>query len=56
MMELLGVLSELYHSIELKLNMKFEIEVLCRDLDIDIMSDRHYKRRGYCVILMLMLL
>lgn len=37
-MELLGVLSELYHCIELKLNMKFEIEVLGRELDIDIKS------------------
>ncbi|CAK4034652.1 related to negative regulator of transcription [Lecanosticta acicola] len=35
-MELLGVLSELYHCMELKLNMKFEIEVLGRELDIDI--------------------
>jgi CCR4-NOT transcription complex subunit 1 len=35
--ELLGVLSELYHCIpELKLNMKFEIEMLCRDLNVDI--------------------
>ncbi|KAK4547743.1 hypothetical protein LTR36_000701 [Oleoguttula mirabilis] len=34
--ELLGVLSELYHCFELRLNLKFEIEVLCKDLDLDI--------------------
>lgn len=35
--ELLGVLSELYHCIpELKLNMKFEIEMLCREFNLDI--------------------
>ena len=34
--ELLGLLSELYHCFELKLNLKFEIEVLCKDLDTDI--------------------
>ena len=36
LMELLGVLSELYHCFELKINLKFEIEVLCKDLDLDI--------------------
>lgn len=36
LMELLGLLSELYHFMELKLNLKFEIEVLCKDLDVDI--------------------
>ncbi|QIW95080.1 hypothetical protein AMS68_000598 [Peltaster fructicola] len=36
LMELLGFLSELYHFMELKLNLKFEIEVLCKDLHIDI--------------------
>jgi len=36
LMELLGLLSELYHFFELKINMKFEIEVLCRDLSMDI--------------------
>ena len=36
LMELLGLLSELYHCFELKLNLKFEIEVLCKDLDTDI--------------------
>ncbi|KAK5128498.1 hypothetical protein LTR85_003166 [Meristemomyces frigidus] len=36
LMELLGVLSELYHCFELRLNLKFEIEVLCKDLDMDI--------------------
>ncbi|KAI5360794.1 Putative CCR4-Not complex component, Not1, CCR4-NOT transcription complex subunit 1, domain 4 [Septoria linicola] len=34
--ELLGLLSELYHETSLKLNMKFEIEMLCRDLGTDI--------------------
>ncbi|KAK5117970.1 hypothetical protein LTR62_004014 [Meristemomyces frigidus] len=36
LMELLGLLSELYHFGELKLNLKFEIEVLCKDLGMDI--------------------
>jgi len=35
-MELLSMLSELYHCFELKLNLKFEIEVLCKDLKLDI--------------------
>ncbi|KAK3100946.1 CCR4-NOT core subunit cdc39, partial [Teratosphaeriaceae sp. CCFEE 6253] len=35
-MELLGLLSELYHYGDLKINLKFEIEVLCRDLSLDI--------------------
>ncbi|KAK1822207.1 CCR4-NOT core subunit cdc39 [Friedmanniomyces endolithicus] len=34
--ELLGLLSELYHHGDLKINLKFEIEVLCRDLGLDI--------------------
>ncbi|KAK5676125.1 CCR4-NOT core subunit cdc39 [Elasticomyces elasticus] len=34
--ELLGLLSELYHFGDLKINLKFEIEVLCRDLGLDI--------------------
>ena len=38
LMELLGFLSELYHCMELKLNLKFEIEVLCKDLNTDIMK------------------
>ncbi|KAK3679271.1 CCR4-NOT core subunit cdc39 [Recurvomyces mirabilis] len=36
LMELLGMLSELYHHFDLKLNLKFEIEVLCKDLGMDI--------------------
>ena len=36
LMELLGLLSELYHCFELKLNLKFEIEVLCKDLSTNI--------------------
>lgn len=35
-MELLGVLSELYNCFELKLNLKFEIEMLCKDLGTNI--------------------
>ena len=35
-MELLGLLSELYHCFNLKLNMKFEIEVLCNALEMDV--------------------
>ena len=35
-MELLGLLSEIYHCFELKLNLKFEIEVLCKDFKMDI--------------------
>ncbi|KAF2765700.1 Not1-domain-containing protein [Teratosphaeria nubilosa] len=34
--ELLHLLSELYHCFELRLNLKFEIEVLCKDLSMDI--------------------
>ena len=34
--ELLGLLSELYHGGQLKLNMKFEIEMLCREFGLDI--------------------
>ncbi|KAF7188666.1 General negative regulator of transcription subunit 1 [Pseudocercospora fuligena] len=36
--ELLGLLSELYHCMDLKLNMKFEIEMLCREFGLDIKS------------------
>jgi CCR4-NOT transcription complex subunit 1 len=35
LMEIVGVLLELYHHAELKLNLKFEIEVLCKDLNLD---------------------
>lgn len=35
LMEILGVLMELYHFADLKLNQKFEIEVLCKGLDLD---------------------
>ena len=35
-MELLGFLAELYHFMDLKLNQKFEIEVLCKELNIDV--------------------
>ena len=35
LMEILGVLKELYEYAELKLNQKFEIEVLCKGLNID---------------------
>ncbi|KAJ5167888.1 uncharacterized protein N7482_003482 [Penicillium canariense] len=35
LMDILGLLLELYHYAELKLNLKFEIEVLCKDLDLD---------------------
>lgn len=34
--ELLGLFSELYHFMDLKLNMKFEIEMLCREFGVDI--------------------
>ncbi|GAM88039.1 hypothetical protein ANO11243_060680 [Dothideomycetidae sp. 11243] len=34
-MELVGLLMELYHFAELKLNLKFEIEVLCKELGLD---------------------
>ena len=36
LMELLGFLAELYHFMELKLNQKFEIEVLCKELNVDV--------------------
>ncbi|KAL1989410.1 hypothetical protein VTN96DRAFT_172 [Rasamsonia emersonii] len=35
LMDILAVLIELYHFAELKLNLKFEIEVLCKDLELD---------------------
>ena len=35
-MELLGVLSELYHYFDMKLNLKFEIEMLCKDLGTNV--------------------
>ncbi|KAF2133367.1 Not1-domain-containing protein [Dothidotthia symphoricarpi CBS 119687] len=35
LMEIIGVLMELYHFADLKLNQKFEIEVLCKGLDLD---------------------
>ena len=35
LMDILTILLELYHFAELKLNLKFEIEVLCKDLDLD---------------------
>ncbi|KAG8626601.1 hypothetical protein KVT40_005546 [Elsinoe batatas] len=34
-MELIGILMELYHFADLKLNLKFEIEVLCKELNLD---------------------
>jgi CCR4-NOT transcription complex subunit 1 len=34
LMAVLGLLAELYHFAELKLNLKFEIEVLCKSLDV----------------------
>lgn len=36
LMELIGLLMELYHYAELKLNLKFEIEVMLKDLDLDV--------------------
>ncbi|KAF2872099.1 CCR4-Not complex component, Not1-domain-containing protein [Massariosphaeria phaeospora] len=35
LMEIIRVLVELYHHADLKLNQKFEIEVLCKGLDLD---------------------
>lgn len=35
LMDILSVLVELYHFAELKLNLKFEIEVLCKELELD---------------------
>ncbi|KAJ7286002.1 Not1-domain-containing protein [Mycena rebaudengoi] len=36
LMAVISLLAELYHFAELKLNLKFEIEVLCKGLDIDL--------------------
>lgn len=36
LMAVVSLLAELYHFAELKLNLKFEIEVLCKGLDIDL--------------------
>ncbi|KAI0028354.1 Not1-domain-containing protein [Vararia minispora EC-137] len=38
LMAVLSLLTELYHFAELKLNLKFEIEVLCKSLEIDLNS------------------
>ena len=38
LMEVLQILIELYHFAEIKLNLKFEIEVLCKGLDLDYKS------------------
>jgi len=38
LMAVISLLAELYHYAELKLNLKFEIEVLCKALDIDLDS------------------
>lgn len=35
LMDILSLLMELYHYADLKLNLKFEIEVLCKDLGLD---------------------
>ena len=35
LMDILALLMELYHYADLKLNLKFEIEVLCKDLQLD---------------------
>ncbi|KAI0142710.1 Not1-domain-containing protein [Xylariaceae sp. FL1272] len=35
LMDIISFLIELYHNAELKLNQKFEIEVLCKDLNLD---------------------
>ncbi|KAI9832892.1 MAG: hypothetical protein M1819_003922 [Sarea resinae] len=37
-MDIIRLLMELYHFAELKLNLKFEIEVLCKDLNLDYKS------------------
>lgn len=36
LMAVLGLLAELYHWADMKLNLKFEIEVLCKSLDVDL--------------------
>ncbi|KAL1311432.1 hypothetical protein AAFC00_001593 [Neodothiora populina] len=36
LMELIGLLMELYHFAELKLNLKFEIEVMLKELNLDV--------------------
>jgi CCR4-NOT transcription complex subunit 1 len=36
LMAVISLLAELYHLAELKLNLKFEIEVLCKGLDVDL--------------------
>lgn len=38
LMAVISLLAELYHFADLKLNLKFEIEVLCKGLDIDLDS------------------
>lgn len=51
LMAILKLLSELYHFADLKLNLKFEVEVLCKRLEIDVkdveasslLKDRHPK-------------
>jgi len=38
LMAVISLLAELYHFAELKLNLKFDIEILCKSLDIDLDS------------------
>ena len=38
LMRIVKLLVELYHYADLKLNLKFEVEVLCKNLDINMKS------------------
>ena len=48
LMAVLKLLVELYHSADLRLNLKFEIEVLCKTLDIELEGKKR-KKNGLLV-------
>ena len=51
---IMNVLSELHQEPDLKLNLKFEIEVLCKTLNIDINVSQHHLKlqQSSCVVVL----
>lgn len=41
-MSLMNLLAELHQEVDLKLNLKFEIEVLCKNLNLDVAVSKSY--------------
>lgn len=53
------MLSEIHNEVDLKLNLKFEIEVLCKELNIDLASveyETYLKKPTYTVKIKLFLI